>query len=173
MERNDGLYSLRQGLTVNELKQEAEALLLSILMMIDLLQKQPKQPLTLTQRYLIKTMNDLLLHVLTLFMQLYAINSAEALHYLQQESTFLMKPAISQEQLQNDLLDKIYQLGALNTIAVNDLLDQFTETNGNILITSAQRLNLLTLVLESLILFSDNNIHQQNVLEEYCETLPS
>jgi coenzyme F420-reducing hydrogenase alpha subunit len=152
MDNDKEIYNLRKGVSAQVLQQEAKELLLSAVMMVSVLTQQSKQALTLPQRYLIKVMNESLIQLLELFVRLYDETDIDIKIYLDKENLFVLKRSISKMQIQKNMFNKLYQLGTMSMIVVTDLLEGFTPTNANVLLSLAETIKMLTQVLESLAL---------------------
>lgn len=138
--------------SLNMLQHEAKELLMSIVMMFDVLQQQTKQPLDAQQKYFVAIMYELVIHALEIFADVYNVQAEEVLNFIQKNRLFVLNHRGEKEELHQQLLKKLYLLDAMNTITINELLDGFNDTSGNILIGTAQRIKSLIMVLELLML---------------------
>lgn len=152
MDNEKEIYNLRKGVSAPILQQEAKELLLSAVMMINVLTQQSTQTFTLPQRYLIKVMNELGVQLLELFVRLYDEKSIDIENYLDKENIFILKRSVAKAKVQKNLFDKLYQLNTMSLIAATDLLEGFTESNANILLSLSDRVRCLIQVLEALAL---------------------
>jgi hypothetical protein len=148
---------MQQDLSLPMLKHEAKELLMSIMMMYDVLQHQKKQPLAAQQRYFVMMMYELVISALEIFASLFNLQPSEVSDYLDKNRLFVLKHTEDKEHLQQQLLKKLYLLDAMNTITINELLDGFNDTSGNILLGTAQRIKSLIMVLELLTLRLQKN----------------
>lgn len=156
MDKN--IYDFRQDITLPMLQQEAKELLLSIVMMYDVLQQQKKEPLAEQQRYFVTVMYELVTSALEIFANLYNIQPVEALIHVKTNSLFELKNTQDKEKLHQQLFKKLYLLDAMNSITINELLEGFNDTSGNLLMGTAQRIKSLIMILELLALRLEHDI---------------
>lgn len=152
MDDDKEIYNLRKDMPAHLLQEEAKELLLSATMMVSVLNNQAKQTLTLPQHYLIKVMNELINQLLELFSRLYDDTAVDIAIHQRKENVFVLKSKLTQTQITKYMFNKLYQVGGITMIVVTDLLEGFTTTNANVLLSLAETIKRLTQVLESLAL---------------------
>jgi len=144
------LYSIRDKVTMMDLQQRAEELLVSVAMMIDVLNENGGKKITVVQQTLLGMMQDLVRKMLNLFSCLYGINSPAEYPPRKIDAVFQFNQSANKDQLQKSLLDGTYQLNAINQLVTTEMLDSFDDTRGNILLSSVQRTQSLVEIIELL-----------------------
>jgi len=144
------VYGIRQNASLTDLQREATEFLQSIAMMTEILCDEGTKPLSFMHYCLIRTMREMLTQAINVFINLYKIDTTNWASSMNTNSIFQLSDLASQEQLKKHLLDNVYQLNAINCLAVNEMLDSFDDTRGNILLSTATRATSLVHVMEQL-----------------------
>ncbi|MFN7096584.1 MAG: hypothetical protein ACK4PR_03360 [Gammaproteobacteria bacterium] len=144
------MYHLHQDAPLSLLKSEVQESLLTVLMMYEVLQNQTKYPLVSKQYHFVKLMRNLSAQILEQFCLVYQLDSDEIAEYLAQDRLYILDKSINIIFLHNQMMQRLSQLEAANTITVNELLDDFDSTSANVLVSAAQHVRNLIYLIEEL-----------------------
>jgi hypothetical protein len=135
------------------LRQEAQELLLSSTLMIEVLYQRYSEELSLEPRYYLKNMADTAIYLLSLFHRLYPFESLDALYYIDKPRAFIVNPKLTLERLSEHMLITLFQLRSLCIEATNSvLLEHLPENGGNMLINITVQIQKLQQITECLLI---------------------
>jgi hypothetical protein len=145
----DGIYFINPKLTTEQLRKEAEGLLMSVVVCIDILQQEYSTQLTNQPQCFLKTLHNCAQQLFELYCVAFPLQSLDATTYAEQERAFILNPALSKTKQHDYLRGISNHLVALCEEGLQTaLLDHLNDRGGNILMNAALQAQTLRQLVE-------------------------
>lgn len=135
---NNGIYLINPNLAPEQLRYEAEGLLMSVMVCIDILQHEYSMQLSNQPQHFLKTLYNCAQQLFVLYCDVFPLQSMDGKSYTTEERIFILNPKLNEVQRHNYLRGISYHLVALCEEGLQTtLLDHLNDRGGNLLMNAA------------------------------------